>query len=855
MNTSKLAGSSYEVPPNGNIHQRTSSELRGYAHSNKTPTGLYVSKGDSITVIVEAEVNNEELILVIGQYGAYANINNGENIDFTSFHLVKGNNSITFDKGVGMIYFINSTEDRIFNVEIIGARKSPTFEINKTSHDQWIEQLNNHTDAPFGELIGDHSFATMQYETLNEDDVKLSEINNALNYWDIVYQMQNEVHGLIENGTGVAKKHNNRIHFSNPDEGAGYASATSQRVTFQKSTGAGKALIKQSSTDNPILWVLLHEVGHTYQNQLYKPEYAGEVTVNIPAYIIREKTGHGRYYDTEINKINAIRDYLNSSEEDKNFQEPNPAPPAPPFSNDTRLWVRLGMWIQLYHAYGENFYPRLNQVYRVYVDPTISGDDEKLQEFIVQSSLLCERNLKDFYIKWGVYPTKETLEKVAHLPELTVEIWRNIIDGYDYVDDLLPPHSPPNAQVVDSQYIIGELLTDNDISRFVTNIEVSRPPYTVKIITDNNVSKNTSLSVIVVDSSSNINRFSIPIEFKYGNSISFTNYTYGKERIILTIQPHSNTFEMFYDRFDKTPIEGIEGTFAELHLFSPIGEKIHFFSVTGRADGSDFAKEVSGTSYVDGQIIKVVTHANRRMAAYRESESILPLDSAKSVEYFKIHDDKLEILTNEDIRPKATLVPTQKDIGVDVTPDEMLKDIIIMFGTIPIVEFIVKPNIYIPGRSIASIKVTDEENNSTVFDVPFTVRYNTAISLTAYASQERVILRINPRQKIIEAFSNPAQNTAINSGNGKYYEIAIYSVDLIEKARFSANREEKPFDFVASISGSSFEDEDYIHIYVAERRKIAAFSANNQLFPRDESLNDEWFRIAFGELKRVSSPF
>ena len=73
---------------------------------------------------------------------------------------------------------------------------------------------------------------------------------------------------------------------------------------------------------------------------------------------------------------------------------------------------KLVMFWQLHLAYGDQFYPKLHQMYRMLHDVEMpKSDDEKKQMFIYMTSKAAGQNLIPFFEKWGLTPNEETVEK------------------------------------------------------------------------------------------------------------------------------------------------------------------------------------------------------------------------------------------------------------------------------------------------------------------------------------------------------------------------------------------------------------------------------------------------------------
>ncbi|HDR3884416.1 TPA: S-layer protein, partial [Bacillus cereus] len=91
------------------------------------------------------------------------------------------------------------------------------------------------------------------------------------------------------------------------------------------------------------------------------------------------------------------------------------------------VFVKLVMLWQLQLAYGEDFYPKLHQLYRDMPSSELPQTDEnKKQLFMISASKVAKQNLIPFFEKWGLRPNNDTIQKVVALgyPVLTAEIWK-----------------------------------------------------------------------------------------------------------------------------------------------------------------------------------------------------------------------------------------------------------------------------------------------------------------------------------------------------------------------------------------------------------------------------------------------
>jgi hypothetical protein len=236
----------FKALPQGDVVERKEKEQRWFTHSDRQPIGLYVEKGNTLTVITDGELS-----LFIGQFGIYAGLNNGRDINIKKYPLKSGRNTITYTEGVGMIYLSNTSENTIKNVAILlsGGNQAPLFEKGKKSQEDFEQQLRQFSHAPFVELVGDHIYGTFKYSLVLQT-LPGTEIESRLDYWDKGIEIQANLHGLAYNGMADTKKADNKVHIANPDIGqAGkIAYAQNDYISMLGSSGEGFLFQKLNMT-------------------------------------------------------------------------------------------------------------------------------------------------------------------------------------------------------------------------------------------------------------------------------------------------------------------------------------------------------------------------------------------------------------------------------------------------------------------------------------------------------------------------------------------------------------------------------------------------------------------------------
>lgn len=373
-------------------------------HSDFQPTGRFAAAGDVITVDVPEGA--PAVGLVIGLYGSHSGLNGGNAPGHRTWSTPVGSTSVTSDRD-GMIYLVSTAPRGEAHVRVSGGRSVPTFVRGATSNADWADEVERFGDAPLFEIVGDRVLGDFQQRTLPyvpEDlAARVAEFDRVIDVTDSVY-------GLSRTATADAsRKSPHRIAIASPDSGGGYASATQERVTFQVNTGAAADLFRAPRWDQ---WGFWHEVGHTYQTPSYNWAGLGEVLVNVSPLSIQGQTWGVDRLDDQVGQYDA---FFARPIADRRF-------------DDAGTWGKLFMFDQLRRAFGESFYPRLNQEMRVdaLLGALATPDDQaKRQAFARYASTVADRDLRPFFAQWGIGLSEATAADLAQRPALTAPIWES----------------------------------------------------------------------------------------------------------------------------------------------------------------------------------------------------------------------------------------------------------------------------------------------------------------------------------------------------------------------------------------------------------------------------------------------
>ena len=793
----------FDIPANGNTGSRKEKEGRSRTHTNLQPSGLFVKKGEKLSVTLN---KGEEIEIVIGQYGSYSYLNNNQEVDFLRTYLKSEKNDVISENGDGMVYFVNHSENESANVSVEGGAQVPMYVLGESTKEQWEKQWKDNPEPPFVEFVGTHVFATYQADLVRGKEVDA--IEKMLESWDQVYMWQNEVMGLFEENTGVSKKYNNRVHITTPDKGGGYAYAGNDRLGFQRETNAAADLLGE-----PSAWALWHEMGHTYQNPYYQFYNTGEVTVNIPALYIQKKMGLPDRWQQEPYKIEEIRNYLNN-------QDPNKTIDFPHENNDTGLWIRLAMFDQLARGFGDNFYPRLNQEYRVL---TQSGkinpntDEEKKQYFMIMSSSVANRDLTAFFDKWGMKPTKETVEKMKKYPPLENPIWKNITEGIVKEYDV-PMYSVPQGIPKKVILTAGEDILFSEISTYYdswwNSASQGKKVEIEEIKFDTNSPNTAYLKTIIKNDIGVKELYEHPIEFNYGNALSFRGYG-NKERAILTLQKETKKIKTVSNSKDTSPIDSGHEQYAEVTIYKNNQlEEVKKVTVNTNEAPFEFAQALSDISYENGYYIKVSMYRNKHLESYTEGEKTLALEESQKQEWFKIENDQLvRVNANPTIQLKSRLSTVY--IGEQLETNDFIEKVDDEFDVEKVeTSFDQQPDTTTVGEHKTTLIAKNIVGNETRLSISYSVVYGNALSLRAYLpSDERVVIRLDNEKSEIITFANPNRDTVLASSEGMIWQIVLKDGESgKEKIKVRANKEEKPFDFAKQLNNTRFKEGDVVEL-------------------------------------------
>ncbi|MEK4745802.1 MULTISPECIES: M60 family metallopeptidase [unclassified Bacillus (in: firmicutes)] len=415
----------------GDIEQIRDRDRRQFNFSPYEPTGLYASPNEKITIQVEGTQNIQAYI---GAYGYDAGWREyGTKIK--SFTLKPGENTIENPYG-GMIYFYNSQQGGTVKAEIkAGGTPIPFFELGKHTKQDLVTMLDKYPNAHAVELKGERSLVTVSPERVkkyllgsNTDPVEL------LKKIDESVRIQDKLAGLSEE---QADKH--YVAFAEDNHTPDYYMYANNFVTSYVGDAIQHVLNVKEFTENG--WGPWHEMGHQRQQLPWKWDGLGEVTNNIYSMFSQRAWGNPSNLENDGRYESAFT-YLNKPQSEKDYNKIDD------------VFIKLVMFWQLDLAFGEDFYPKLHQLYRAMPNEELpKTDDEQIQGFIYNTSKVAQKNLLPFFDKWGLKASPETRQKIEALnvQTLTAPIW----EGTDSKPVQLNTLPKQNMKVIASSEELG----------------------------------------------------------------------------------------------------------------------------------------------------------------------------------------------------------------------------------------------------------------------------------------------------------------------------------------------------------------------------------------------------------------
>lgn len=279
------------------------------------------------------------------------------------------------------------------DITVTGAAESPRFVRGATTADDWRAQLAR-TGAPWAELETSKLILTVP----TADARAVSDPEALMSFWDNVMDADADLAAIDR-----ARPRAERIVFDRQIV-AGYMHAGYPIEAFTPQARESLDLATLRRDGN---WGFFHEIGHNHQFTDWSWSGTGEATVNLWSVYVMEhvvglapRSGHPAVTPTE--RANRVQTYVRDGRN---------------FARDWSVWVGLETFLQLQQGFGWAPLIDLNREYLALTENARPANEaERIQRWIVRSSLRVNRDLVPFYTAWGFPITQATRDATAALP-------------------------------------------------------------------------------------------------------------------------------------------------------------------------------------------------------------------------------------------------------------------------------------------------------------------------------------------------------------------------------------------------------------------------------------------------------
>ncbi|TCD31685.1 M60 family metallopeptidase, partial [Bacillus wiedmannii] len=648
----------FRLPGKGSVEEENNRLRVTWKLSANEPTGIYAAPNEEITIDIKGTQTIQAFI------GTRSYDEEGPE----EFDLKPGKNVISSPRG-GILYFYNMNNEGEVTASVTnGGSHFPLFILGKHTEKDWDEMLKKYKDPYAVELKGERSLITTTYDSVQKY-MKNTDPTDLMKLHDKIIRLENAVAGLSEDGVGIAKSPIHYVQFiekRKPAEGdfmfaknyhTGYIPRAMNRVLD----------IEVLEKDG---WGPWHEVGHLHQQEPWKWSKVREVTVNIYSLAVQKALGNrlemdGHYKDSF--------EYLEKPKAERFIDDINP----------------LTMFWQLNVVYGEHFYPRLHQAYRLLPQSEMpASDGEKKQMFVYMTSKVAGQNLIPFFEEWGLTPNDDIREKIEklNLPKLEKEIWK-ATDSNDIrekqVEAYEVPYGEPSNEM--RNLLVGTDFDENEASKLVQKLG-ENVKVTGKMIWSKLENGKQEVLVEIEDEKGNKNSIPVQVNGIYGDSIIFQGIS---NDVMSTVMLRHNekklnanfTNNEIHYRFEKEEYMG-------LTLYDRNGIEKKRVSAEGQETGKRFAMELNELDFEYGDVVKVF-HAEPSRLKWYKNNALVDQGKAKNKEekLFKITPQGFEL---KDGLQEVTAKPQKVVVGTDIKKLDAKNFVEVKDGEV--VGFVEKPN-------------------------------------------------------------------------------------------------------------------------------------------------------------------
>ncbi|WP_142314582.1 putative mucin/carbohydrate-binding domain-containing protein [Bacillus cereus] len=778
----------FQLPGKGSVEEENNRLRVTWKLSANEPTGIYAEPNEEITIDIKGTQSIQ----------AFIGTRSYDEKDPEEFDLKPGKNVISSSRG-GILYFYNMNNEGEVTASVTnGGSHFPLFILGKHTKKDWDEMLKKYKDPYAVELKGERSLITTTYDSVQKY-MKNTDPTDLMKLHDKIIRLENAVAGLSEDSVGVAKSPTHYVQFvekRKPVKGdfmfakhyhTGYIPTAMNRVLD----------IEVLEKDG---WGPWHEVGHLHQQEPWKWSKVREVTVNI--------------YSLAVQK--ALGNQLEMDEHYKNSFEYLEKPKAERFIDDINP---LTMFWQLNVVYGEHFYPRLHQAYRLLPQSEMPhSDEEKKQLFIYMTSQVAGQNLIPFFEEWGLTPNDDIREKIekSKLPKLEKEIWK-ATDSNDIREKQVEPYKVPYGEPANEvqNLLVGTDSDENEASKLVRNLG-ENVKVTGKIVWPKLENGKQEVLVEIGDEKGNKNSIPVQVNGFYDDSIVFQGLS---DDVMSTVTLHHNkkklnvnfTNNEIHYRFEKEEYMG-------LTLYDRNGIEKKRVSAEGQETGKRFAMELNELDFEYSDVVKVF-HAEPDRLKWYQNNTLVDQGKAKNKKekLFQITEQGFEL---KDSLQEVTAKPQKVVVGMGVDKLDPKEFVQVKNGEV--VGFAEKPNTSKIGEQKVKVETKDRFGNKKVTEVPLTVTYGESLLVYGLSYRDGDLKSIVTLHHDTKKLSATDTKNLIHDyfKDEKYFEFTLYDKEGRVKKNIAVKGLENTQEFAKEVNGIAFEYGDVVKVYHAESSRL-----------------------------------
>ncbi|WP_142329661.1 putative mucin/carbohydrate-binding domain-containing protein [Bacillus cereus] len=778
----------FQLPGKGSVEEENNRLRVTWKLSANEPTGIYAEPNEEITIDIKGTQSIQ----------AFIGTRSYDEKDPEEFNLKPGKNVISSSRG-GILYFYNMNNEGEVTASVTnGGSHFPLFILGKHTKKDWDEMLKKYKDPYAVELKGERSLITTTYDSVQKY-MKNTDPTDLMKLHDKIIRLENAVAGLSEDSVGFAKSPTHYVQFVEKRKPAkGDFMFAKHYHTGYIPTAMNRVLdIEVLEKDG---WGPWHEVGHLHQQEPWKWSKVREVTVNI--------------YSLAVQK--ALGNQLEMDEHYKNSFEYLEKPKAERFIDDINP---LTMFWQLNVVYGEHFYPRLHQAYRLLPQSEMPhSDEEKKQLFIYMTSQVAGQNLIPFFEEWGLTPNDDIREKIekSKLPKLEKEIWK-ATDSNDIREKQVEPYKVPYGEPANEvqNLLVGTDSDENEASKLVRNLG-ENVKVTGKIVWPKLENGKQEVLVEIGDEKGNKNSIPVQVNGFYDDSIVFQGLS---DDVMSTVTLHHNkkklnvnfTNNEIHYRFEKEEYMG-------LTLYDRNGIEKKRVSAEGQETGKRFAMELNELDFEYGDVVKVF-HAEPDRLKWYQNNTLVDQGKAKNKKekLFQITEQGFEL---KDSLQEVTAKPQKVVVGMDVEKLDPKEFVQVKYGEV--VGFAEKPNTSKIGEQKVKVETKDRFGNKKVTEVSLTVTYGDSLLVYGLSYRDGDLKSIVTLHHDTKKLSATDTKNLIHDyfKDEKYFEFTLYDKEGRVKKNIAVKGLENTQEFAKEVNGIAFEYGDVVKVYHAESSRL-----------------------------------